>query len=468
MAAASCGLVLLAAAWLVARALNATGFYWQDDYAHLLKSRLAWHHPGEILDVWGRPLMTLAYMPAVRIGDLAVRFTSILLTLATAVVCWRVARTRGSLLPWLAALLFLVQPLVGTLSYAAMPQTVFGFVLAVALLLRTTGRAAPAALVVSCLPAARLEGYAVVIAWAVLLLLERRPRLVPLLAVGTATWAALGAAVHGDLLWLAHTQPYGLLGSKYGAAGAGYLFEAIPVAFGPVLTVLAASYWACARRTDPLVPAAMCALLALYFAAWTLPAFQSIAAPVYLASAGVPVALCATATVDGILTDRGGLRPAWLVIPVVIAALSGSTELLEFTLVLVAGIVALRGLPARLAAAGIAVTVLAAMVIGLARTDPLKLSGVPLLANQVVKRLGPRTDLVRLSTTPAFSWYSGRSVPGATTLAVAGRLPASSLMIWDSDVGRFQLPLGGLVASGWQQLTMSTGEGHSLVLLRRR
>src|SRR5262249_61959166 len=80
---------------LLIRAVASRGFYWGDDYAHLQISRLAWREPRWILDVWGRPLMTLAYMPAAPFGDGVVRATSLALLALTAVGCTSIAPIPG-------------------------------------------------------------------------------------------------------------------------------------------------------------------------------------------------------------------------------------------------------------------------------------------------------------------------------------------------------------------------------------
>jgi hypothetical protein len=198
------GMIVLLGIGLVARAAASRGFYWADDYQHLQISRLALKDPSWILDVWGRPLMTLAYMPAAPWGDGAVRATSLVFPAITAAACAGIARRLDMSIAPAAALLLIAQPLTATIGYSALPATIFSLVLAIALWLRVAGHHVAAVLVVSFLPLARLEGLLVLGVWALVLAWERRVWLYPFLCVGVALWAAAGALCqrYCQILWI--------------------------------------------------------------------------------------------------------------------------------------------------------------------------------------------------------------------------------------------------------------------------
>ena len=275
-------LIGIMAVGILYRAHQSDGFYWLDDYGHLQISRQALQHPSAILDVWGRPLMTLVYMPAAHWGDLAARATSLALFVATAVFCFLVARRHRLPVPAAAALLLLVQPLAARLSFSAMTQTLFSLVLVVALWLRAEKHPVAAALVVSLLPLARLEGLFVAAVWALALLFERKYRPIPFLAAGMGAWAIVGAITYRDALWLWHANPYGILGSQYPTAGWSYIFHALPTAFGPVAGGLALAALVRRRLGDPLIGMLGLGMPVFYVFVWGAPAFQSFGDPVYL------------------------------------------------------------------------------------------------------------------------------------------------------------------------------------------
>jgi hypothetical protein len=326
-----------------------------------------------------------------------------------------------------AALLLLAQPVTATVAYSALPETVFSFVLACALYLRATNRSRAAAFVVSLLPLARLEGLVVVLIWAGWLLLRRRYRLIPVLGVGFAVWAIAGAIVSGDVVWIVHANPYGVFGSRYGAAGWRYLLIALPIAFGPVVAVLAVSIGFVRKVEDWFVPAIMVGMFAFYLVAWTLPAFETGATPLYLVSVSVPVALCASETVAALFARNEAFRYPLLAVPIIVALMAGSPRLRAEELVVVGALAVALTIPRRFLSLGAIVALAGTIALGLARTDPLRLRGVPLLADEAARQLGPEAKRVQFSNTPAFYWYAHVSLS-------RGRLRRGSLLVWDSSL----------------------------------
>ena len=251
---------------IAVRARGSHGYIWDDDYRHLGISRAVSHSWRAVLDIWGRPLMTIAYIPASHAGDSLVRVTSLIFFFGAAALTALAARRWGLDHPWLAALFVLAQPLTAMIGFSALPQTVFSFVMAAALALRASGHQRSAAVVVSLLPLARLEGIVVLVVWAVVLLFERRRRFVPLLGSGLLLWWITSSIAFSDAGWLYHESPYGLLGSIYGTTGVGYGFIAVTTV-GTVLCGLAISAIPRARSIDPIVSLTAGALFAFYVTA---------------------------------------------------------------------------------------------------------------------------------------------------------------------------------------------------------
>jgi len=353
------GLLALQGAWIATRAALSAGFYSLDDYTHLLISREVFDRPSVLMDVWGRPLMTLVYVPATALGgDGAVRVTSLVILLLTAGLCAGTANARGVPAAPAAAVLLLAQPVTARAGFAAVPVTVFSLVLAAALYLRATDRPRAAALVVALLPLARLEGLLVLAVWAFFLLRSGRIRIVPLLGVGMVGWALCGFAYSGDILWLAHQNPYGVLGSRYGGTGWWYAFGAAPKAMGLGTGLAFASYvWR--RHVDPLVAALAVGLCLFYVVAWGLPAFQIGPDIVYILGASVPLALCAHGALVSLAERHTRSSPFAVAAALLVAAAAVLSPAVEsvpavafvvFTLgVFVAGWLSLRGVSSALA-----------------------------------------------------------------------------------------------------------------------
>lgn len=416
------------------QAAKSDGFLWADDYAHLLGSRSVIADPRVLLDVWGRPLMTLAYIPAGLLGDTMARVTSLLLLAAAAVLVWRVARNHGTRFPALAALLLLAQPATAMMGYSALPGVLFSTVLALALWLRSRGQPALAALAAGLLPLARVEGIAVLVAWGATLVIARRWRLLPLLAIGLVAWAVARAIVYQDFFSLLKANPYGIIGSPYGAAGLGYILSAWPLAFGPVVGGLAIVGLAFVRRLDALTAGLVVIMVVFYVAAWTLPLFATIATPLYLVSISVPVALVAHRAAEGLLDALSRTR-----------------------------------LSPDLVSGALAVLVASAAVASLGLTLRLPLAGEYLQARHLADVVKDRGARVSWSTTPAFAWYT-RADDTATYVApppsAIRKVKADELVVWDSQFGG---PESTFKEAGFVELWAESDDPNArVVLLQRR
>jgi hypothetical protein len=427
--------------------------------------------------------MTIAYVPGAEIGEWAVRATSLVLFGLTGLACAGVARRRVLPLPGAAALLLFAQPLAARIAFSALPYTIFSLVLAVALWLRAQNRHAAAALVVALLPLARLEGLVVLAVWGLVLLFERRFKVIPLLAAGMVGWAALGGIVHQDALWIVHSSPYGLLNSRFPRAGWTFVLHAFPIAVGPVvggLVFLALGGRSPrvgdatdARDASDVLPGVLAfALPAFYAVAWGIGAFQTGPAPVYLVSASVPFALCAHRVVVALLEDARPARPWGTALAVVAAVVVFADNPRPVTAALLAVTVAGAALlvrPAifralRPAAAGLVIA--AAVLAMIAILRPLPLQGSPKLSKDLSARLGARANNVVLWTDPAFGWFSGRG--HAPRLDRPGTVPRGKLLLWESDIGgRYVVSEARLRRLGFRPIASSSSDGVRQILWRR-
>jgi hypothetical protein len=437
---------------VVVSSVRSSGFYWHDDYQHLIISRLALQDPRWLLHIWGRPLMTLAYIPASVAGEWLARTTSLAFLFSTAALCALIARGRHAPLPLAAALFLIAQPLAARLGYSALPGTVFSFVLALAFWLRSAQRPAAAAWVASLLPLARLEGVVVVAVWALVMIQQRAFRNCLRLAAGTVAWALAAALVSGDALWLWHHNPYGLLGSAYPAAGWGYLFAALPLAAGPVIAGLALTAFLRSSSLDPLVGLSGVALAAFYVFAWGMPAFGSFRNPVYLVSISVPVALAAHACLVETLTSSADAR-RWGALAAIAAAVasivlggatSGVSAALAATVMVV--LIQQRVRPMSRVSGALTRTVcVGAATAALWTTRPMPLDPIARLSRAAATELGERCASVVFWGDPAFGWFAGRLPnaqwwqPPPLGWGDLSTVRPGGLVVWDSQFGPNEL-----------------------------
>lgn len=481
------GALALAALFL---AVLSDGFLWQDEYAHLSFSRWFLRHPEVAVDLWGRPLATLAYAPVAALGMTAARLVTVALGALAAWLTGRAAAARG-LPPMVAAAAVVAQPFLFRFAFGALPGVLFAAVLAWFLHEEERGRPGRAAVAAALLPLARVEGVLVVAAYALALLRrgERRLALVPF--AGLAVWNVGGWIVTGSPLFLLDANPYPVTGSIYPTGGYHFILRALPAAAGGVVFLLAqAGVWS--RLRAPRVEHAIGAVVAVFLVlVWGVPMFASTPTPVYLigfapllalyaadgwrwlrarprarvalgvlalAEAFLSVPRLSLAPTDALFAPVGGVERWGLVAGFAVAALA-----------LVAGVRSWR-----LTAAGLAIAA-AANVAPAARPVPRDAHqrAADLAAAAFVALPG---DSRAVAVAPDFMWFAEADPfvgwePGVLPDDVAGlrRLPSDAIVAWDSEYSAREGAIGleSLLRDGWEQLGAFEARGVLFVLLGR-
>jgi hypothetical protein len=194
------------------------GFPEQDSGYHFVMARTAWHQPVYFVDVWARPLYTVAFSGPAWLGFRAARFFALALSLLVAWQTWKLAQDLRLERPWLILPLLLAQPTFFELFTDLLTEPLFALVFVTALRLHLRGRVKMGMLAASLLPLARPEGAFLCLLWAVWVLRGRRQTgrratwpsgaaSLPFLAIGMILWWAGAFALTGDPLFLLHNWP---------------------------------------------------------------------------------------------------------------------------------------------------------------------------------------------------------------------------------------------------------------------
>ena len=312
--------ILLAALIFIALSILmnvwSSGFLEEDGRVHYLMARFAFAMPTYFTDVWGRPIATLLYAPAAAtVGLHGVRLTSLVIALLTALVTWRIAvgqgAANGQRYAALAFVFTLAQPLVYFHSFAVLTELPFALLLGLAFWCYQTRWFAAMAILAAVSPAARPEGFGVLLLAGVALLAHRRWWWLPLLSIGLLAWDLTGWHLNGGTdiwyLWLPHNWPYSG-DSLYDRDSVFKFTGLLPALSSPFLfpAMLAGIYLAFAgwRRffTDHL---ARCATLSAVLPLGVLAVHSVLSATGKMASNGELRYLLTVAPFWAILSSRG-------------------------------------------------------------------------------------------------------------------------------------------------------------------
>lgn len=264
-------LLAVALALLVGRLVFFDVPFMDDDLTHWLIARRAFDDPWYLLDVWGRPGFTILHALPARLGWRGCQMLSAVLSIACAWMVGSVCGRRGAFFAGVGFAACFFQPQFYLVADGALTETVYAFVMALALRLIAAGRIRYACLALSWGAISRLEGMPMLPIYAIGLALDdlRRPaasrpgwreHLVRLflLAVFPLLWnAAYSAALDFESLFPIFTRNEFVAAdnSFYGhGAWYSYLARAWDI-HGPVFCVLVAA--GCAvmlRRREHFVP----------------------------------------------------------------------------------------------------------------------------------------------------------------------------------------------------------------------
>ncbi|HVU11262.1 MAG TPA: hypothetical protein VHD90_08290 [Phototrophicaceae bacterium] len=129
-----------------------------DEIAHLVIARNAWHYPELILHIWGRVGNTLIYMIPALFGLIGARLGALLMSAATVLVTTATARQLGVRRLYLIPLFLWFQPWFPSYGFTAITEIPFLLIMALGMYGFVSKRYALLALCIGWLPLIRHEG----------------------------------------------------------------------------------------------------------------------------------------------------------------------------------------------------------------------------------------------------------------------------------------------------------------------
>ncbi|MBL8147803.1 MAG: hypothetical protein JNL34_15605 [Anaerolineae bacterium] len=201
--------------WLLVMLARSPGVLLDDEITHALISINAWRYPEALLDVWGRPGNTIAYMLPALLGGLeGRRLFAIVLCAVTAGIAVIMAGRFSVKAGWLVVLCFFFQPWIAKTGFQSVTQIPFSLALAAGVLAWMTGRWGLAGLCFGLLPLIRHEGIALAGAWVLFALVRRQwwsalLAILPLGLYNALYYLLFGRLASGNLLDSVPTTEYG-------------------------------------------------------------------------------------------------------------------------------------------------------------------------------------------------------------------------------------------------------------------
>jgi ABC-type cobalt transport system substrate-binding protein len=187
-----------------------------DNIAHFRISKYAFTYPYLFLDHWGKPLFTLLSSPFSQFGFNGLRFFNIVTGILAAYLSFRVAQELKIKNPPIVLFFVIFSPLFFRLFFSGLTEILFSFVLILAIFFFVRKKYLFSTLVISFLPFVRTEGIIFFVIWLILLGINKKWKIIPLLFSGTLIYSLIGWSYYGDILWVFHKMPYTGAANIYG------------------------------------------------------------------------------------------------------------------------------------------------------------------------------------------------------------------------------------------------------------
>lgn len=181
-----------------------------DEMGHIVISDQAWRDPSLALNIWGRVVRSVYYMPFALFGVNGARLGSVILTAASCILATLIAARLGEKRLYFIPLAFWFQPWIFNLGYWVIPQVPLMALMALAILLSLDKRYGAAALAFGLMPLTRHETISLVLLFALVMVIQKNLKAVLIAALPFLAYNLIYGLALGDPLPIAqYLQPSG-------------------------------------------------------------------------------------------------------------------------------------------------------------------------------------------------------------------------------------------------------------------
>lgn len=179
-----------------------------DGIRHYLFSRYSWKHPNLFLDSWAKPFFTFITSPFSQFGLMGITVFNIFCGMLSAWLCYKIVKKLGFENPVLVILFLAFTPAYFPTMNSGLTEPVFGLILIASVYLVMQRKFVVVALLMSCLPFVRSEGFLLIPLFALIFLWRKKYLPVLLFSVGTILLSVIGYFYYHDFFWIKTQNPY--------------------------------------------------------------------------------------------------------------------------------------------------------------------------------------------------------------------------------------------------------------------
>ncbi len=214
-----------------------------DSYNHYLIAKNTWKHPNLFLDQWGKPVYNIIASPFVQFGINGATVLNILCLVLSSLLAYKCAQRMNLRYSFLAYVLTLISPIFLDNTLSSLTEPLCALLVVWTIYLSISNQFVSASILAGILPFARSEGFIVLFAVALyIVIIKRQYKYIFFLTAGSVFFNTLGWIIEGDPFWIFTQNPYinfQLSGRNVcGNGGIGHYYYALPYTFGTFTSLL--------------------------------------------------------------------------------------------------------------------------------------------------------------------------------------------------------------------------------------
>jgi len=187
-----------------------------DSTTHYLYAKLSWNNSSYLFNHWAKPLFTALSAPFAQFGMKGMMLFNILCTITAAYLTTLTAKILQFNYYYIAGIVVITMPLLLPVTLSGLTEPLSALLIILAIYLYLNHSFFLSLLIVSFLPFVRSEGLIIVGVFGALLMIEKRWKLIPTLAIGHLFYSLIGWNYYNDILWVFNKIPYATMSSVYG------------------------------------------------------------------------------------------------------------------------------------------------------------------------------------------------------------------------------------------------------------
>ncbi|MCB0739191.1 MAG: hypothetical protein KDC92_16900, partial [Bacteroidetes bacterium] len=208
-----------------------------DNYMHFRIAYYAFKYPELFFNTWGKPVFNIIAAPFAQLGFVGIKLLNCVLAAFTFLVTAQLLKNIKSKATWTGLVFIYAAPGYYAVINSCLTEIMFGFWLALSMLLAFQKRFLASAIFLGFIIWIRNEGFVVIVPFVLYYIIYKKWWSIPALLVGWLSITLAGLAYKNDFFWFYTDMPYTYADGAYGSGNFFHYIIKYEAIWGPVILV---------------------------------------------------------------------------------------------------------------------------------------------------------------------------------------------------------------------------------------